>query len=110
MPDELTIDPAHMTEQDWAVLKRYLDDAAEAGEVVSISSHLATLTPAQVAKRLGMSRSTISRRIKAGDIQAIKVGSHHRISLPEFERFRDELVGGMIAAAADDLEADLAEA
>ncbi|MGA1224563.1 MAG: helix-turn-helix domain-containing protein, partial [Phycisphaerales bacterium] len=51
-----------------------------------------TLSPAEAAKRLGVDRSTISRKIKAGDIATIKVGSHHRIARREFERYRDSLV------------------
>lgn len=38
-----------------------------------------------------MDRSTISRKIKAGDIATIRVGAHHRIPRREFERYRDSL-------------------
>ena len=66
-----------------------------------------SLTPSEVAKRLGMSHSTILRRIKAGDITTIKVGAHHRIPVAEYERFRDRLHGEMVAMTSGDIEADL---
>lgn len=54
-----------------------------------------------------MSRSTVMRKIESGEINAIKVGTHHRIPLREFEAFGDRLVGSMIAATSDGIEADL---
>ena len=46
----------------------------------------ATYTPAQVAKVLGVSRSYVSRLIRAGRIAATKVGTHHRVSGAEVAR------------------------
>lgn len=92
MPERLTIDPAHTTEAEWIPLLRdHLNAAEAAGEVVDVSSRIETLSPAEAAKRLGVDRSTISRKIKAGEIATIRVGSHHRISRREFERYRDSL-------------------
>jgi excisionase family DNA binding protein len=54
-----------------------------------------------------MSRSTITRRIRSGEIKAVKVGTHHRIPVREFERFRDAMMGTMIADSSADIEADL---
>jgi excisionase family DNA binding protein len=54
-----------------------------------------------------MSRSTITRRIKSGEITTVRVGTHYRISAREFERFRDALMGAMITDVSADLEADL---
>jgi len=93
MPARFTIDPAHTSEAEWtALLRDHLNAAKAGGEVVDISSRIETLSPAEAAKRLGVDRSTISRKIKAGDIATIKVGSHHRIVRREFERYRDSLV------------------
>jgi len=92
MPERLTIDPAHTTEAEWtALLREHLNAAAAAGEVVDVSRRLETLSPAEAAKRLGVDRSTISRKIKAGEIDTIRVGAHHRIARREFERYRDSL-------------------
>ncbi len=92
MPIHLTIDPAHAAEAEWAGRVRAVFVAARAaGEVVDLVTRTETLTPAEAAKRLAMDRSTISRKIKAGEIAAIRVGAHHRITRREFERYRDSL-------------------
>lgn len=109
----LTINPARMTphafeaDPGWAVLADYLQKAAAVGAVVRLSARPETLTPAEAARRPGMSRSTISRRIRSGEIKAVKVGTHHRIPVLEFRRFRDAMTGAMIADASPDIEADL---
>ena len=113
--DMLTVDPARMTSRDfdpkadpeWAALADYLRAAAAAGEVVRVIARPEMLTPAEAASRLGMSRSTIARRISSGEIKAVKVGTHHRIPIREFERFRDVMMGAMISDGSADLEADL---
>ena len=92
MPERLTIDPSHTTEAEWIDLVRtHLRGAKEAGEVVDLVTRTETLTPADAAKRLGVDRSTISRKIKNGDIATTRVGAHHRITRREFERYRDSL-------------------
>lgn len=65
------------------------------------------LSPAEVANRLGMSRTTVLRRIADGDLKATKVGSHHRIPLGEFERYSHELMRRLAKASATDIEAEL---
>jgi excisionase family DNA binding protein len=92
MPTRLTIDPAHIGDAEWVTRVRAVFDAARAaGEVVDLVTRTETLTPAEAAKRLDMDRSTISRKIKAGEIATIRVGAHHRITRREFERYRDSL-------------------
>lgn len=107
MTDTLTVNPSHLTDDDWARVRAFLDAARVKGEVVDLSSRVELLTPAEVAKRLGMSRSTVRRRILDGDLKAIKVGTHHRITLAEYERFSDELMLRMAQASAADIEAEL---
>lgn len=103
----LRVDPAMVSPSTWDEIRDYLAAARAAGEVVEITSRLETLTPAQAAARLGVSRSTIARRIESGDIHALKVGAHHRIPLREFERFRDERMAKLIRATSEEIEADL---
>ena len=108
MDEVLTIDPAHTSEHEWLdAVRSYINKAKIAGEVVSIRSRPEPLTPAEAGRRLGMSRSTITRKIASGEIRALKVGSHYRIPLREFQSYRDSLIGEMIAATSDDIEADL---
>ena len=111
----LTIDPKRMTshafdrevDPEWAALADYLREAAAAGAIVRLTARPETFTPAEAAARLGMSRSTIARRIKSGEITAVRVGTHYRIPAREFERFRDAMMGAMISDVSADLEADL---
>ncbi|CAN5563129.1 hypothetical protein BH20ACT2_BH20ACT2_18950 [soil metagenome] len=107
MSDPLTINPAHLSDDDWETIRSFLDAAKERGEVVEFSSRVKLLTPAEVAKRLGMSRTTVLRRIADGDLMATKVGTHHRIPLAEFERYSRELMRRMAEVSADDIEAEL---
>lgn len=92
MSTRLTIDPARSTEAECvAAVRAYFNVAKAAGEVVDLVTRTETLTPAEAAKRLDVDRSTISRKIKAGEIATVRVGSHHRITRSEFERYRDSL-------------------
>ena len=101
------MDPAHLSNEDWVRVRAFLDSAKKRGEVVDFSTRVELLTPAEVAKRLGMSRSTVLRRIADGEIEATKVGTHHRIPLNEYERYSRELMHGMVEVSAADIEAEL---
>lgn len=103
----LTINPAHLSDDDWETIRAFLNAARDRGEVVEFSSRVELLTPAEVAKRLGMSRSTVLRRIADGDLKATKIGTHHRIPLGEFERYSHELMRRMAEASAAEIEAEL---
>lgn len=111
----LTVDPSRMTKRDfdptadpeWAAMADYLRAAAAAGEVVRLTARAEALTPAEAATRLGMSRSTVARKIRTGEIRAVKVGTHHRIPMIEFRRFHDAMMREMISSVSADLEADL---
>lgn len=103
----MTVNPAHLSNDDWARMRKFLDSARNRGEVVDFSSRVELLTPAEVAKRLGMSRSTVLRRIADGDLHSTKVGTHHRIPLNEFERFSRSLVRRMAESSATDIESEL---
>lgn len=86
----MTINPAHLSDDDGATLRAFLESAKARGEVVDVSPpppRVELLSPAEVANRLGMSRTTVLRRTADGDPKATKVGSHHRIPLAEFERY-----------------------
>ena len=65
------------------------------------------LTPEQVADRLGVSRSTISRRIKDGRLRAVKVGNRNRVPYEEFERFRYQMMGHLVELSAEEIRSDL---
>ena len=85
----------------------YVQRAAAEGATVTLTSKQRMLTPEQVAEAMGVSRSTISRKIKAGEIHAVKVGNRNRVPYEEFERFWDRTMGDMVELVRDDIEADL---
>ncbi|MHA3724450.1 excisionase family DNA-binding protein [Leucobacter sp. HY1910] len=105
--NSMTVNPAHLSNDDWARMRAFLESAKKHGEVVDFSTRVELLTPSEVAKRLGMSRSTVLRRIADGDIRATKVGTHHRIPLNEYERYSRELMRRMAEASAVDTDAEL---
>ncbi|MDR1449861.1 MAG: excisionase family DNA-binding protein [Propionibacteriaceae bacterium] len=71
-----------------------------AGEHVRVTFERPSITPAQMAESIGVSRATITRRILAGEIRTEKRGNRHRIPLPEVERFRHTYVHAMAADLA----------
>ena len=105
--NSMTVNPARLSSDDWARVRAFLDSAKKRGEVVGFFARVEPLTPAEVAKRLGMSRSTVLRRIADGDIRATKVGTHHRIPLNEYERYSRELMRRRAEASAHDIEVEL---
>lgn len=109
-PDQVARTPVEDTGElpEWATtLLQLVSAAARAGETVEVHTRVQTMTPSEVAKRLGLSTSTVSRRIKAGEIRTIKVGNRHRIPVPEYNAFRRKLMSQVVDHYADDLEADL---
>lgn len=85
----------------------YVQQAAAEGETVTLTAKRRMMTPDQVAEAMGMSRSTISRKIKSGELRAIKVGNRNRIPRQEFERFWRQTMGEMVEFLRDDLREDL---
>ncbi|GAB96854.1 excisionase family DNA binding protein [Kineosphaera limosa] len=85
----------------------YVQRAAADGELVTLTSKRRMLTPAQVADALGVSRSTISRKIAAGELRAVKVGNRNRIPFEEYERFWRDTMGDVVELTRDEIAADL---
>lgn len=66
-------------------------------------------TTTEAAKMLGISRTTLMKMIDAGEIDSVKVASHHRIPAPaiqEYERSRG-IVRGRAAEAMEEFAADV---
>ncbi len=85
----------------------YVEQAAAEGASVTLTSMQRMLTPEQVADAIGVSRSTISRKIKVGELRAVKVGNRNRVPYDEFVRFWDATMVNVVALASDDIEAEL---
>lgn len=72
------------------------------GEHARVTFERPSMTPAQVAESIGVSRATIMRRILAGEIRTERRGNRHRVPLDEVERFRHAYVREMAADLAVD--------
>jgi len=73
-----------------------------AGEHAKVTFERPSMTPAQMAESIGVSRATIMRRIIAGEIRTDRKGNRHRIPLSEVERFRHIYVREMATDLAVD--------
>ena len=85
----------------------YVQQAAADGKTVTLTAKRRMMTPEQVADAMGVSRPTISRKIKAGEIRAVKVGNRNRIPYEEFERYWRQTMGDLVELVRDDLRDDL---
>lgn len=85
----------------------YVEQAAAEGETVTLTAKRRMMTPEQVAEAMGVSRPTISRKIKAGEIRAVKVGNRNRIPYEEFERYWRKTMGDLVALTRDEIHDDL---
>ncbi|MDR1189519.1 MAG: helix-turn-helix domain-containing protein [Bifidobacteriaceae bacterium] len=88
-------------------LIHFVEHAARSGQTVVVSVETRMLTPDELARRLMVSRSTISRRISAGEIKVVKVGNRNRIPYPEARRLWDEQMDAVAGLVAPDIEAEL---
>lgn len=85
----------------------YVEQAAAEGETVTLTAKRRMMTPEQVADAVGVSRPTISRKIKAGEIRAVKVGNRNRIPYEEFERYWRKTMGDLVELTRDEIHDDL---
>ncbi|MCZ9309846.1 helix-turn-helix domain-containing protein [Corynebacterium uberis] len=60
------------------------------GESITISPTPRELTTTMAAKQLGISRPTLMKHIRAGDIPFRKVGSHYRVLTEDVQAFAEE--------------------
>lgn len=79
------------------------------GGTVTIGSLPEELTTSVAAEQLGISRPTLMKLIKGGELAAHKVGSHHRVRLSELRAFQRQRLAAQQRAFADlrDLVEDL---
>jgi excisionase family DNA binding protein len=85
----------------------FVEQAALAGQTVVVSAETKMLTPDELARMLMVSRSTVSRRISAGEINAVKVGNRNRIPYPEARRLWEAQMKAVADLVAADIEAEL---
>lgn len=109
----LTINPEDVRQSSGArpawleQIASYVEQAAAEGETVTLTAKRRMMTPEQVAEAMGVSRPTISRKIKAGEIRAVKVGNRNRIPYEEFERYWRKTMGDLVELTHDEIRDDL---
>lgn len=81
----------------------HVEQAAAEGEAVTLTAKRRMMTPEQIAEAMGVSRPTISRKIKAGEIRAVKVGNRNRIPYEEFERYWRKTMGDLVELTRDEI-------
>ena len=107
-PDDIRDSTADAGVPGWAkTLVDRVREAAASGQTVTVTAEERMLTPEQMARRLGVHRSTITRKILAGEIRALRVGNRHRVPYSEFERYREDMLDVVARASAPDVEAEL---
>lgn len=74
----------------------------DAGKIVTIDVQTPMMTPQQVARELGLSRTTVLRRIESGELRASKRGNRNVIAVADFKKFRASYLGELGTAFADD--------
>lgn len=107
-PDDIRDSAADAGLPSWAkTLVQRVREAAASGQTVTVTAEERMLTPEQMARRLGIHRSTITRKILAGEIRALKVGNRHRVPYSAFLRYREDMLDRIARASAPDVEAEL---
>lgn len=67
-----------------------LQHAAE-GKTLQVQSFPDELTPASAAEFLGVSRPTVMKWIRQGEIPSRMVGSHHRVATVDVREFKKQM-------------------
>ena len=65
--------------------------STEQGMGIDVVPAMESVTPAQAARSLSVSRSTVSRWIKTGKLKSVKVGNRHRIPKQDLDAFDRQL-------------------
>lgn len=63
-----------------------------AGKTVQLATLPDELTPASAAEQLGVSRPTVMKWIRQGELGAHKVGSHHRLKTDDVMSFKKKML------------------
>ena len=78
------------------VIQQVLHALAQ-GQRIEIQTSPQYLTTTMAARRIGISRPTLMKAIRSGELPAFKVGSHFRIRTGDAEVFRKTLLEKTIA-------------
>ncbi|MDO8150108.1 helix-turn-helix domain-containing protein [Isoptericola sp. b408] len=96
-------DDVHLSQDFTRFLAKVLQQIA-AGGSVSVSSWPEEVSTSVAASLLGVSRPTLMKHVRAGRLDAHKVGSHTRLKTEDVRAFRHELIKERRAALNELLE------
>lgn len=88
--EEISISSATHTAQVSTELSHLFADLLQklaTGQRVEMQTVTQDLTTTEAARRLGVSRPTLVKLIKTGDLPAHKVGSHYRIDIADLQTY-----------------------
>ena len=74
------------------------------GEHIDIQTIPHDLTTTMAAQRIGISRPTLMKAIRSGELPAHKVGSHFRVRTEDADRFRKKLLEKKVAESKQALQ------
>jgi len=80
-----------------------------AGDRVEVRIETPSLSPADAARSLNVSRSAVQKWITQGKITAYRRGVYYRIPKAEVERFRAARIGSIVDDSYDEIISDLFE-
>jgi len=104
-----TVRASHSDDADWAEqLLAFIREAAEQDKTITVTAEERMYSPQQAADAVHVSRMTVQRRIDDGTIQAVKVGSHWRISESELHRWWNQVWSDTFAVMAEDIQVERA--
>ena len=92
------------TTPDW---QARIEEHLRAGENAYVRFEEPSLSPRELADRVGLSRAAIQRWIQEGKINTYRRGNRHRIPASEADRFVAWYRHEVVAIQADDALADL---
>ncbi|MDR1265720.1 MAG: helix-turn-helix domain-containing protein [Propionibacteriaceae bacterium] len=102
-PEMVRINGAHDSDCAKAVCD-FIRHQSDGGKTVQVTAREVACSPAEVADLVGLSRSTVQRRIADQTIQAVRRGSRWRVFEAQVDRYRLSLADEMAALVADDLD------
>ena len=74
------------------------------GQHIDIQTIPHDLTTTMAAQRIGISRPTLMKAIRSGELPAHKVGSHFRVRTEDADRFRKKLLEKKVAESKQALQ------
>lgn len=107
MSGETLVDETVEITKSTAGWQEMIADHVAAGDLVQVRIETPSLSPAEAAHSLNVSRSAVQKWITEGKITAFRRGTYYRITKTEVERFRAARIRAIIDDSYDEIMSDL---